>query len=275
MAYPIIGVDGAVTSWINGIYATIIAGLSPNSATLNIFADDFDVTGLGVSPTTSLSGLRSSSGNISGRINFGSTPRIGSQGLVTFASGYVVHCYAWTVDIQTTAVHDITEYNATEPGWKTFRPDRNVARGTFTCRVDNSTDISLPQAANAVGAAIVLKWGENTSDERLEFNAVVTVAAVRIVTPGVQEVTYSFVSSGTITPYGTAGILGTSATPLAVPTWNYDTGSLVSHLLTLTSRTGQVFTVEAFYTRISISCNISQPLEISIDYQGNGEVAIA
>lgn len=273
MSYPIIGVDGSVTSWSSGdLYATIVSRLSSNRARLNIFTDSFDVTALSTAQATHLAGLYSSSGTISGRPNFGGTPRTGAGGLVTFESGYVLHAYRWNIDISTTQVHDITPFATTPPTYKKFRPDRTVISGTYTCRVDATADIARTTALHETGASITLRYGDSSTDGTIAFNAVTTVADVDIVTPGLQEVTYSFVGSGAITPAGTGSVLGTDPVPLSMPPWEFSSGSQVSRLLTLTAITGKTYTVEAFFTRISLACQMGQPVEMSVDFQGSGSV---
>jgi hypothetical protein len=271
MAYPIIGVDGSVTSWGSAdFYSVLLSKISPNSATFSVVAPPEDITGIGTGQTSNISGLRTSQGTIDARIKLGATPILGNAGLVTFASGYTTHARAWDLTLETVAVHDITTFNATPPTFRSRRPDRVRAYGSFLCRVDNSTDIIAPPTANATGAAMTLRYGDEATDDTIAFNANVTQVSTAIVDRQIQDVTCAFTASGAITPAGTNSILGSSASALEIPLWEYSSGSSVPHTLTLTAISGKTYTTDAFWTRIRIQCTIDQLLIVSVDWAGSG-----
>jgi len=280
MAYPIIGADGAVTTWGSAdFYSTLLSKISPNSATIQIMADPFDVTGIGTAQSAHIAGLRSSQGTIDARIKMSDTyPSIGNSGMVTFNSGYTTHARSWDLTLETVAVHDITTFAAATPPpatqvFRSRRPDRVRAYGSVVCRVDNSTDIIAPPTANAAGAAMTLRYADKTTDCTVGFDALVTQVGTAIVTSQIQEVTYAFTATGAITPAGGSdSILGTSATALEVPLWEYTSGSSVPHTLTLTAITGKTYTTDAFWTRIRLQCSVDQVLTVSVDWVGSGAV---
>lgn len=275
-SYPIISTDGSVTSWgSTNFYSDLLSRISPNTSTFNITAQPFDTTAIGSTTTNHIGGLRSVSGTLSGRVNLKSgashIPSIGNNGLVTFASGYADHVKSWSLTLETVAVHDITSQNATPPTYASYRPDRIRATGTYTALVDATDDLIYVPAPNALGAAIDLKYGENTADELIEFDAVVTQLSTTMATPSLNQVVYGFVASTAITPSGTNSILGSSA--LTVPLWTWSSGSSVPNLLTLTAITGKTYIVDAFWTRISLDCSVDSLVEVSIDWQGAGAIS--
>jgi len=272
MAYPIIGADGAVTTWGSAdFYSVLLSKISPNSATFQVMADPFDVTGIGTAQSANISGLRSTQGTIDARIKLGGTyPTIGNSGLVTFASGYTTHVRSWDLTLETVAVHDITTFASTGPVFRTRRPDRVRCYGSYVARVDNSTDIIAPPTANSSGASMTLRYGDEATDDTIAFNALVTQTGTAIVDAQAQDVTCAFTATGAITPAGTNSILGSSATALEVPLWEYTSGSSVPHTLTLTAITGKTYTTDAFWTRIRLQCTVDQVLTVSIDWAGSG-----
>lgn len=271
MAYPIIGADGAVTSWGSAdFYSVLLSKISPNSATFQVLANPEDTTGIGTAQTSHIGGMRTSQGTIDARIKLGGTPILGNQGLVTFASGYAEHVRAWDLTLETIAVHDITEFASTPPTFRSRRPDRARAYGTYTARVDNSTDIIAPPVANATGASMTLRYGDEATDDTIAFSANVSQIGTAIVDRQLQEVTCAFTATGAITPAGTNSILGTSASALEIPLWEYTSGSSVVHTLTLTAISGKTYTTDAFWTRIRIQCTADQLLIVSIDWAGSG-----
>ncbi len=271
--YPIIGADGAVTSWAGAtFYSNLLSKISPNAARIQFVADPFDVTPIGGVTTANLSGLRSTQGTIDARIKLGATyGQMANSGLVTFATGYVEHVRSWDLTIETSQVHDITKFASTGPTWRNRRPDVTRVYGTYTARVDAADDIIAPPTANSVGASMTLRYGDEATDDTILLSALVSNIGTSIVSKQMQEVTCSFVSTGTVTPAGTNSILGSTASELGIPVWEYTTGSSVPNVLTFTAITGKTYIIaDAFWSRIRLQCTVDQLLNVSIDWIGNG-----
>lgn len=299
MAYILSGSEGSfsITSG-DGFYTGFLAACSINAWSMVINSESHDVTPLGGAgangpAATTLSGLRSYAASLSGFVY--AIPRVGNQGLVAIANPayYTTNARAWSLTLRPYTVHDITKYIGTVgngPTWREFRPDPLLTwSGSYTAGVDSSTVIntagsgtepiqspSLTALDTGAGGLqdITLTYGDSGTDEAFSGAAQITGASVPVVRGGKTESTFSFIGSGPLGAVGTNNLFtssGISSGKVVAPIWgqNGSATPLVAKFSTLIgSRYFQ--TVDMFWTRITISCEVGSPVTFSMDLLGSG-----
>lgn len=274
MAYPRDGVEGSVTSWgSSNFVATLLAGMNPNSTTLNSTADIHDITALGATAEASLQGLAEWTVQIESEAQTsGGDVLHGSEGLVSTASGtqpYTTHSASWTLNM-TTVEYDITEFAASPPVWKSFRPGKYWSlAGQYTARVDNSTGLTLPHLRTQTATTLTLKYEEETvADATIAGSALIQSVNEPMVRGSLMEATYAFKYTGAITLAGTNSPLGTGT--LGAPYW--DEGGANNIALAFTDGT-TVWNGDAFPTAITLSVNPGSPVGLSVTARGTGSLS--
>lgn len=265
------GLAGKVTSW-SGYTALIGTLAKPLGITLDMQGGNSDKTGFGSSgvivkannPT-----LRSYLARIQGYfLNAG--PVNGSTGLITFASGFVAHAHAFTLEI-TWDEEQYAVFNGSGVDDWSYAPLLASWRGTWTTYLDSDTAFSDIDGATDSSAAATFKLFENTVDDTLAGNIIVTGGPVQVPVNGLPTLQYSFMGDGQLTAAGTVlGVTGTgifddSAKTLVTPT----PGSLVWQIAA--SRT---VTATAFPNRVAIGCQIGQTTTLDIDARISGGITI-
>lgn len=282
MAYPLSGSQGAVTSWgAAGVYAAMLAKISPNAATIDIDDPEIDVSSVNSVNSTFIAGLRSASGTIVARAF--STPRLGNVGVFDWAStNYETNIEGWTFTVQPIAVHDITSEPTVvsgAPTWRNFMPDTAiVVRGTVRAKVDNTSPLVAPTAPAASSVALTLTFGDSATDDAINIaGAFTTKLATGFRRGDPQFVDYEWVATGAVTVSGTNNdiLFGTptGATALTSPLWSQG-GATTNTLLTLTAGPGRTYAVDAFYRQIRMSVAVGEPVSFEVDWQGTGAVTI-
>lgn len=301
MAYPLVGNEGDFTistgdAFYTGIFGTSLgAGLVKRfSWTLNVSSETHDITPLSATYIKSLSGLRSYAATFAGTAF--NIPRIGNQGLVAMASPayYTTNARAWTLVLEPAAVHDITNFNATAPTWRSFRPD-TVLRwsGSYTCDVDSAAQIRTGgsgtepiQAPNITDdtsgtdlSNITLTYGDSATDETFSGEVQVTGVSMGAVRGTKQSATINFVGSGALAAAGTnllftgSGISGGNVT---APVWSGNgSAALVARFYEKTTATVLYHeTADMFWRRMVISCEVGQPVSLAMDFVGSGALTV-
>lgn len=253
---------GAVTSWAGTQNTAIIqSGSGPWEFSLNYDAPTEDVTpfnGSGVVFARNLANLRQWSGSISTRLT---TAVLGSTGLVTFASGYVVNARAWVININTEA-KDTTIFSGSGVTNRSFVPGIINWGGTYDTLLDNTTAITAPGAAAASATFKMVEDG--ATDRTLAGNIIVNAIPVSVQIGEVPTAQFAFTGDSTLTAAGTGGFFPSGA--LVAP----ETGSLV-----LQAYTGRTYTGDAFFTGVSINCAVDGVITATINFQGTGALTIA
>lgn len=276
MGYRTVGTEGTVTSWGSAnFYSTMLARLTPVSIDWDESNDPIEVAALGTDYDVSIPSVRSWRARLRARAF--ATPRIGNVGTVTFsAGGYALHVNRWTWTIESTAVHDITAFAGTPssgPTWRDFRPDKTRVYGTISAHADSGTAAVNTAAIAASSATLTLLYGDSATDEQVSGLAYLSALAGAVRRGEPNTLDYSFVGAGQWTPAGTGSFLGSTA--LDVPLWSQG-GSAAGALVWATlagSRT--VSGTDSFWTRITITCGVDQPVEVDIDVQGVGALTYA
>jgi hypothetical protein len=265
MAYPLIGDQGVVTSWGSANQnATILSNITPASTTINIDGDPQRITGLGVSTETEIPGLKSARGTISGFM--GSSPYLGAICNVAYSSGgYALHVQSFEI-VLSTAVHDLTEFNAGNQ-YKKFRPDSLRWGMTYTAIIDSGTAIVAPPDTGASLPTVTLTYGSGIT---CAGTGVIRSTAANITRGNKQMVTFGVDGNGNLTTAG--GIFGTStlgSTFNTAPLWN--AGGSATGAMVITAASGRTYTLnDSFWTSIRIRGTPTTPVQVSIDWQGEG-----
>lgn len=263
---------GKVTSW-SGYSALLSTLMKPAAINLDMQGGASDSTGFGSSGVivgSKLAQMRSYLARISGW--FPNSPANGTTALVTYASGFVTHAHAFTLEI-TWGAEQYAVFNGSGVDDWSYSPMLANWRGTWTSYLDGSTNFSDIHGATDAPAAATFKLLENTADDTLAGTIIVTGGPVSVpLASGLPTVQYSFEGSGQLTAAGTVlaatgtGIFDDSAHTLVTPT----PGSLIWQ--TAASRT---VTASAFPTRVAFGVSMNGTTTLQVDARVSGGLTIA
>jgi hypothetical protein len=260
------GTSGLISSWGSGTDFTnrlVSSYNSPVSTTINLIADSHDATRFtsdtgGAIPARNIKGLRSISGSFKAFVS-GTTPRIGSTGLLTYGT-YGGFCNAYDLNLKA-AFADTTIFNATAPEWKAFTPGLISWDFSADAFVDNAT--ALPGAGlDAEPASVTFQVG---SAKSLSGSAITTSVQFETDPTKVQTVKFSAVGDSYLSVAGATGELfavdpGGGVYTLTTPVLN--TMTVVS--------AGTTYSGSAFWTSINLKVAVGSPIEITVNWQGSG-----
>lgn len=277
MGQQVIGTEGIVTSWgtsgddCNHLIAT---GTTPFSYNLTGDTAAFPTTGpaSGLKARTNTAGLRTWSAELEGYFPR-SSKKTGSQGLVTFASGYVLHVSSWGMELAWPAF-EITEFASAGVSWRDFRPGLLEATCRWQARVDSATAITLMNAPNASSAAITLKVSEEGATDN-QFTGNVHVLGLREVASVGELVTIEYTAQfdGDVTVVGASNVL--PAGVIDIPDWDNDADGVPDRTLTLTAASGRTRAGAAWLRRVGIDVPIDGLIRVTATAQGNGALTVA
>lgn len=274
MGYPVVAVEGAVTSWGSAnFYSTLLSRFSPMSARVLIAQEAVEVTELNTTFRASIPGLKSCTALLRG-YSF-ATPALGNVGIVaTSGSDYVTHVEGWTINIEANAI-DITALNVDDtlssgaPKWRRFRPDYSRWSGTYTAKIDSSTTLTTPPDAGGSLPTLTFTYGSNAT---LAGSAVITGVDVSEERGAAALVTYSFTGAGALTPGNSSSPLGSTA--FGIPTWTAG-GSRAGELVITTGNSKTLTVYDSFWRRLAITCRVGEAVMLEADVQGSGSVTTA
>ena len=273
MSYPLISANATVTSWgSTNFYSTVLAAITPNSARINITNDDQEVTGIGAFASVMIPGLKSANVTLGGYA--GSPVYLGNAGSITSTgtpNGYVTTVQSWEWVARTPTVHDITPFGGT-PTWKTFRPDIFTSSLRYTALVDSSTSLAPAPDAGGGLQTVTLTY---VSGGTIAMTGLIKQIGVTAVRGNKQLVTYQLDGSSTVTTAG--GIFGTYTMGGANnthPLWS--AGGSAAGAMVVTLLTGKTISLaDSFYTSMRVSCAPSAPVAVEFNVQATGAVTIA
>jgi hypothetical protein len=256
------GVTGLLASSGSGNTHDLITNSDPYTGTLSLAADSFDATAFAASleSLTYVQGLKSWSIDFGGRFQ----NKAGLEASVTFASGYVVGCRSYTLNVSA------PEYETTAFGaslaWKTWTSGAYSWSGTFDVDIDSTTSLSDLTAPGGAGAAATFKFGEEDPDvDDTAAGNIITTQLQGVVAIGdLNRATYTFQGSGNLTFAGENSLI--TAGTLGVPAANTAT--------TLTAASGKTFAGSTFWTSIGISAGVGSLVDITGTLRGTGALTI-
>lgn len=273
MGYPLTGIEGTVTSWgtaADDCYHAVNTGSAPKAIKLTISGEAINKTGAGDTAMAYRAGMRSWTGTIESW--FPRTSRkIGAEGLVTFASGYVVNCNEWTLRADFGAL-DITRFGQSDLTWREFRPRKiGTFTGTFAGYVDSGTALVMPIAYSASSAAATLKLTEEgATDNQFTANIVAQQLDLNADMNGdaLQTYSYQFTVDGGLTSVGAANIVPAGA--VDTPDWDNNGDGTGDRTLVVTLSSGRTLTGAAFLRGWSVRCAFSEMIQVTYEVQGTG-----
>lgn len=278
MGYALRSFEGAVTSWgSTNFYSVLLAAIRPASCKVTIANPAVDVTGFTSSSRQVTRGIASATVDISGYVF--ATPRLGTQGLVTFSSStntYVQFADEWDLELSWPE-HDITQFSGA-PTWRSFMPGGPMtAKGRFRARPVSDTALENPFIVGTPAAdpTLTLRYGDSATDETLAGTALVTSLGVSLSPGDPQFAEYEFEIDGAITPAGTGSLFGTTA--LGDCPWSQG-GSAAGAMVISTKETSTVKTIslaDSFVTSIKMSVKVGEPTKIDLSVRASGAVTQA
>ena len=272
MAYPLTSETGNLTcSAASGdllyLFGTSLR-LTTDLATLNVNANEVDITQAttsGVNMMAKINGLRDGTVDFSG-IWPRTSPGSAMSALVTFASGYVQYVNAFDIEIAWPEI-DITQFSGSaSTGWRTWMPGGTGSwSGSWTCKADNATAISMPSVGSAASATFKF-YEDGTPDPNLSGSIGTPKMTQKVKIGDYSEVTYSFSGSGDLTQAaGAGGLPGVTAASGAIvkPTWNIAGTATPDNTCVLTTATSRTHTFPAFWTKLALSWKPDDVVRVS------------
>ena len=277
MGYQTIGVEGNLTSWAGTFYSNLVSKIRSQRVNVTIGNQTIDVTGLGSYGATFIPGLSDWSATIDAFTLTQSTntaPNTGENANVTFTNSTNVYIDSYTLNIESVPV-EITNFSASPPVlWRSFRPDMIRWSGTMNARIDSANDILLPFLSNASPVSATFTYDTNAT---LAGSILITRTDPAIQVGGAAVLPISFVGTGTLTPAGTASVIGTTAfggtSDTGIPEWNSSGSSAKAFVVALNS--GNTLTgVDSFWQSLSLSVGVGQATKLAIGVRGSGGLSI-
>lgn len=234
-------------------------------ATLTLESNEYDATtptGSAVSMRTMNSGLRTGTVAFTGLWPRATNP-LGLSALIAYGSGYVKHVKGFTINIQFPEI-DITTATNSSSTWRKWMPGgTGTWSGTYNCLADNATAMSLPTTGTA-GAATFTLADYGGTDPTLTGN-ITAPRLTQTVKIGAESLgVYSFSGSGALTQTAGTGVGITAASgAIAKPSWDLDGDGVADNTMVLTVASGRTYTFPAFWTNLSLTWQMDQPVQVS------------
>lgn len=252
--------------------------LKDNRISVEYVADNLDTTGRDDTAARAISGLRSANGTIDA-LYPRAAPRIGVQGLVTHATGYVHRVASWELLVEADPQElDITALNQANQTWRTFRPGSRIRwSGSYRSRVDSAASLALPgNQTNGASAAIALKILEDgAADPSFTGNAIIT----RINDPidigggGLVETEVQFAGDGALTSVAGSTLANLfPAGAIAPPSWDANADGEPDNTLVYQLASGLTRTGPAHWTSVRVSVPADGLITVSISVRFGGPV---
>lgn len=246
-------------------------------AVLNIESNEYDATtptGSAVSMRTMNAGLRS------GTIAFtGLWPRVanplGLSALIDYGSGYVKHVKGFTLNIEFPEIDITTATNSSGTFRKWMPGGSGRWMGTYTCLADNATAMSLPTTGTASSATFTL--GDYGATDPTLAGSITTPRLQQTVKIGAESVAvYSFSGSGALTQTANSGVGITAATgAISKPSWDLDGDGVADNTVVLTVASGRTYSAPCFWTNLSLTWQMDQPVQVAGTLRIAGDVTVA
>ena len=282
MAYPLTSELGNLTCTAGSgdllyLFGTAIR-VGSDVATLTIESNEYDATtptGSAVSMRTMNAGLRQGTIAFTGLYPRAANP-LGLSSLITYASGYVQYVNAFTINMQFPEI-DITSAGGAAGSYRRWMPGgTGMWNGTYTCKADNATALVMPTVG--VAAAATFKLAEDGASDPTLSGSITTPRLTQTVKIGAESIaTYSFSGSGDLTQAaGTAlpGIFAASGV-IAKPTWDLNNDGTPDNTCILQVASGRTYTFPAFWTNVSLTWQMDQPVRVAGTLRIAGDVTVA
>lgn len=281
MAYPLTSELGNLTCTAASgdllyLFGTAIR-VGSDVATLTIESNEYDATtptGSAVSMRTMNAGLRQGMVAFTGLWPRAANP-LGLSSLITYASGYVQYVKGFTINIAFPEI-DITTAAGAAGSYRKWMPGgTGTWGGTYNCLAANATALSMPTVGAA--AAAEFKFTEDGTDPQLSGN-ITTPRLVQTVKIGAESMAvYSFTGSGALTQQAGSTLPGLLAASGAItkPTWDLAGNGVPDNNMILTVATGRTYTFPAFWTNLSLTWQMDQPVQVSGTLRIAGDVTVA
>ena len=249
------GLDVTVDSWTNNTHF-ISGGQGVQSASLNLTSDEQNTSILGTIPQQYIPGLRNWSGTLTNRIN---PAALGLLGSVTFATGYVVRAFAWTMNIDFAIIpndeFDLDErtrtYETGEMGWS----------GTYSVNVDDTTFLNTNAnwwASDPAAATFLYK-----ATHTLGGNIMIGGHSLNIDRASHVQNEISYRGSGALAAVGASNPLFPDGDVFSAP------GEIQ-----MTLGSGPEVSGTAIPTSVAIVVPYQAPVTVTVNFQGSGPLSI-
>jgi hypothetical protein len=271
MAYPLTSELGNLTCTAGSgdllyLFGTAIR-VGSDVATLTIESNEYDATtptGSAVSMRTMNAGLRSGTVAFTGIYPRASNP-LGLSSKIEYAGGYVQYVNGFTLNMSFPEI-DITSATNSASSYRRWMPGgTGTWGGTYTCKADNATALSMPTVGAASAATFTLAEG-GVTDPTLTGD-ITTPRLVQTVKIGAESVAvYSFSGSGALTQAAGTSVPGIFAASGAItkPSWDLTgTDGVPDNTCVLTVASGRTYTFPAFWTNLSLTWQMDQPVQVS------------
>ena len=282
MAYPLTSELGNLTCTAASgdllyLFGTAIR-VGSDVATLTIESNEYDATtptGSAVSMRTMNAGLRQGTIAFNGLYPRAANP-LGLSSLITYASGYVQYVNGFTINIAFPEI-DITSATGAAGSYRRWMPGgTGTWGGTYTCKADNATALTMPTVGAA--SAATFKLAEDGATDPSLAGDITTPRLVQTVKIGAESVAvYSFSGSGALTQAAGTALPGIFAASGAItkPSWDLNSDGTADNTCVLTVASGRTYSAPCFWTNLALTWQMDQPVQVSGTLRIAGDVTVA
>ena len=264
MALTTVGLQGLLSaSGSTDMSFLIGTAINPYRANIDLAIESFDDTGFASTApvaVSKISGVKSWTGGFSGRFPKAS-PASGHEGLVTYASGYVLGCHGWGITASAQSLPN-TGFASTPPTWHEYLSGLYSFTGFFDVRIDDTTALA---SVGTSGTATFRLSTESTNDNELSGTIITTGRSTPIEVGGVPVVRYTFDVDGNLSVDGDAPLFDVTAAGTPDPLVRPE-----STAITLRANGDIDYTGNAFLTGWSVNCAVGSIVDVSGTFQGTG-----
>ena len=261
------GITGSVASWANNTFL-IASGAADASFTASLVSTLDESTPFSPlnNTATGLPGFKSFTGTITSVID---TAILGTGGGVTAtAPNYLVTgSRKWTLTLTRGAVEHIAFPGLTGPYYREYLPTIMRWGGTFEGVLDDTNPAVEPadpnDSPNLADLTLTIATGKTFTGK-----AHLTEFAPAVDPNEINTFSCQFAGSSTLTALGSFLFQSATSTPI-VPSLDPSGDALV-----LVATGLRTYTIDAFWTRITINCALDEVVTADIDFQGTGPLTI-
>ena len=275
---PLGGYQANLVSWGAGgsQYATMKTRLNFVSAGISVVGETHNSSAPLSTISSHIAGLRS--WFVDMEFQAFSTPRMGNVGIVQFsAGGYTKFVEGFVLTLEY-PIHDVTAMRESTsdatPVWRTYIPDIGVWSGAYAAKLSDSTAPVVPPAPTDALPTMTLVYGDSATDEAFSGTAILDSMSYIVGRGQVAMANIGFRGVGNPTSAGTSAIW--PAGTVGLPSFTDGAASPVGPIVLASKNGSRLFTgYDGFLTRLSISCQVGQPVTVSVRYQGCGSLTVS
>jgi hypothetical protein len=258
------GEEGSVTVDAASDIKTLIEAAKSTAWTISYNQPSLVTTGHGDTFETKVAGVYDWTASID--LVYPTAPELGSKGLVTYAAGYTTSVLDFSISISwpetvLSLLSGNTSSRVAYPGYPSWSGSYNALLDDTVIPAVGSTAADAPGSG---GNAATFRLRDDTTDDTLAGNIVLTSATPTATSGDLQRVAFAFDGAGQLTAAGSsnlfaAGAIGKSSTTEVV----------------FLQDASETYTGDAFMTGVTINVVPDQVMTAQVTLRGSGALTTA